>query len=470
MKDERESLILVVAAQGRELKTLTDSLQSGGFAVEAASTMKEGHALFADHQHALVLVDMTEPDAAIEMIEDLRKTEPLLPILVLSDRGQSKIVARAIECGASDCLARPFKLQKLVTRVASWIERRDGLEQPVPLDGGIREEPGLKKIIGSSDKIKNVFDNVKVVTASDIPVIIQGQTGTGKELVARAIHYRGPRRKHPFFPVNCAAIPEPLLESELFGHERGAFTGAVERRKGKFELSHRGTLFLDEIGEMPLSLQAKILRVLEDGSFRRVGGNELVRVDVRIVSATNKDLPTMVAEGSFREDLYYRLGVFPIFLPSLSERQGDIQELAEYFLQRIGVESSQPTKRLTAEALSVMRRHPWPGNVRELQNTIKRAALLSGDGDILPEHLGLRIPGATTTQGTLEGDIQGLLGNLQSGEIVGLDKIEELFIRQALKVTNGNITEASNRLGVSRSTIYRKLQEYGVAEDGSMAT
>jgi len=464
MREEQESLILVLSAHTRELHTLTEALGAGGYSVEAASTFKEAKALLADHKHALVLVDLGGTDDAIALIAELRAGDPLLPILVLADRGESKLVGQAIEEGASDCLARPFRLQKLVTTVRQWIERRKGMVQPMSLEGGIREEPGLKKIIGSSDKIKGVFESVSIVTASDVPVLILGETGTGKELVARAIHYRGPRRKHPFFPVNCAAIPAPLLESELFGHERGAFTGAVERRKGKFELAHRGTLFLDEIADMPLPLQAKILRVIEDHSFQRVGGGDLITSDVRIVSATNKNLDEEVQHGTFREDLFYRLSVFPIQLPPLRERQGDIQELTDHFLRRIAVEVAQPAKRLSAAAMEVLRRHTWPGNVRELQNTIKRAALLAAEGVIEPEHIGLRQPGGAASQGTLEGDIENLLENLQQGDIVSLDRIEELFIRQALKVTNGNITEAANRLGVSRSTIYRKLQEYGLQE------
>ena len=462
MKDEQESLVLVLSAQARELKTLTEALTSGGFSVEAATSIPEAQRLFEDHHHALVLVDLFEAAELTDIIPVLRKTDPLLPIIVLGDRAQSRLVARAIENGASDCLARPFQLQKVVGRVARWVERRDGLEQPVPLDGGLREEPGFKKIIGSSDRIKDVFDSIRIVTASDIPVLIQGETGSGKELVARAVHYRGPRRKHPFYPVNCAAIPEPLLESELFGHERGAFTGAVERRKGKFEMAHGGTLFLDEIGEMPLQLQAKILRVIEDHSFRRVGGNELITSDVRIVSATNRDLQVAVQNGEFREDLFYRLSVFPIFLPSLRERQNDIEELALYFLQRTGQESAQPAKRLSPAALNAMKAHNWPGNVRELENVIKRAALLAPGDLIEPQHLGLRKPGATAAQGTPESEVGGLLGSLQRGDIVRLERVEEIFIRQAIKITAGNITEAANRLGVSRSTIYRKLQEYGI--------
>ncbi len=464
MRKENLPLILIASSHPRELNTMSKALTSGGLRVEAATTMKEAKALFNDHNHALIIVDLAGAADGLDLITELRASDATLPILVLANRGQSKLTAEAIERGASDCMSRPFQLPKLVENAKRWVERRDDLEQPVSLEGGLREEPGFRKIVGTSERIRNVFESIRIVTGSDVPVMIEGETGTGKELVARAIHYRGPRRKHPFFPVNCAAIPETLLESELFGHERGAFTGAVERRKGKFELADHGTLFLDEIGEMPASLQAKILRVIEDRTFRRVGGTELIESDVRIISATNKDLAEEVQKGNFREDLYYRLSVFPIRLPALRERRNDIQELAEYFLQRAAQEMAQPAKRITPEALDMMRKHPWPGNVRELQNTIRRAALIAGNGPIEPAHLGLRAPGSLADSGTVEGDIEALLDSLRNGEIIGLDRIEEIFIRQALKVTNGNITEAAAQLGVSRSTIYRKLQEYGLSE------
>jgi len=383
-------------------------------------------------------------------------------VVVLADRSRTREVAQAIEKGAFDWIARPADPAKLVGLVAALLARRGMLVKPVSLDGGLREEPNFRRIVGSSQKIQNVFESIQIVTASDVPVLIQGETGTGKELVAKAIHYRGPRRKHPFFPVNCAAIPETLLESELFGHERGAFTGAVERRKGKFELANNGTLFLDEIGEMPPSTQAKILRVIEEHAFRRVGGSELIQVDVRIISATNKDLAQEVAVGRFREDLYYRLSVFPIFLPPLRERKNDIEELAYYFLRRTAAETGKVVTRISPEALEIMKAYPWPGNVRELQNTIKRAALLATEGVILPKHLGLKQAPASPEAKGLEHEIQHLLKCLQEGDIVKLDKVEEIFIRQALNVTRGNITEAANRLGISRSTIYRKFQEYGL--------
>ena len=339
----------------------------------------------------------TDTPEALATLQTLRAADPLLPVVVLADRTQTKNVARAIEKGAFDWIAKPppgskwtNEVPKLNGLVASLIARRGALVTPLSLEGGLREEPNFRKIVGSSEKIGDVFQSIEVVKASDVPVLIEGETGTGKELVAMAIHYRGPRRKCPFFPVNCAAIPETLLESELFGHERGSFTGAIDRRKGKFETANGGTLFLDEIAEMPPATQAKILRVIEDHTFQRIGGNELIQVDVRIISATNRDLRKEVAAGRFREDLFYRLSVFPIHLPPLRERKKDIEELAHYFLQKSSPETGKTVSQISPAALAVMQAYPWPGNVRELQNTIKRAALLATEGVIEPAHLSLQ--------------------------------------------------------------------------------
>jgi len=458
-----ESLVLVVAKGGQDLQELTAALTAGGFRVEAALSEEEAEVLFREHRHALALVDLRLDDGVpLRVLEKLKALDAMLPVVVMADRGRTREVAQAIEKGAFDWVARPIDSAKLVGLVATLVARRGALVRPISVEGGLREEPNFKKIIGSSDKIRNVFESINVVTGSDVPVVIQGETGTGKELVARAIHYRGPRRKAPFYPVNCAAIPETLLESELFGHERGAFTGAVERRKGKFEMANGGTLFLDEIGDMPTSTQAKILRVIEDHAFRRVGGSDLIHVDVRIISATNKILSEEVEKGTFREDLFYRLSVFPIFLPSLRERKDDVVELAQYFLERTSAEAGTPAPRLSESAVHAMRAYSWPGNVRELQNTIKRAALLASGGPIEPAHLGLHEEGERREEGGITREIESVLKDLMRGEIVPLDKVEEIFIRQTLAATNGNITEAATRLGVSRSTIYRKLQEYGV--------
>ena len=465
MSTVEQPLVLLALGDDKDRQLLGAALSGGGFRVEAATSSAEAGALFDQHQHALALLDLRSLDDALAALDALHAADKTLPVVVMAERGQSREVARAIEKGAFDWIAKPVDSAKLVALVGSLISRRVNLGTPIPLENGLREEPNFRKIVGSSEKIKNVFESIKIVTGSDVPVVILGETGTGKELVAMAIHYRGPRRKYPFFPVNCAAIPETLLESELFGHERGAFTGAVERRKGKFEMADNGTLFLDEIGEMPPTTQAKILRVIEDHTFRRVGGNELIHVDVRIISATNKDLAKEVTTGGFREDLFYRLSVFPIQLPPLRERRNDIVELALYFLQKSESETGKAGVRISDAALETMRNYSWPGNVRELQNTIKRASLLATDGLIEPVHLRLRDLGTpAAAAGGIEQQIETVLGSLQRGEIVPLDKIEEIFIRQALNITDGNITEAANRLGVSRSTIYRKLQEYGLVK------
>jgi len=465
MSQQEKPLVLLVSEDGGELKSLASVLVADGYRLEQAGSSSEACTLFREHAHSFALVDLRDPAEALKAIEALRAADKSLPMVALAERAQTKDVARAIEKGANDWVPKPADAEKLLPLVRSLISRRAELGKPVSLEGGLREEPNFRKIVGSSEKIRNVFESIKIVTGSDVPVLIQGETGTGKELVAMAVHYRGPRRGHPFFPVNCAAIPETLLESELFGHERGAFTGAVERRKGKFEMADGGTLFLDEIAEMPPATQAKILRVIEDHSFRRVGGNDLIHVDVRIVSASNKDVKKEVEAGRFREDLYYRLSVFPIYLPALRERRNDIVELATYFLQKAATETGTSPKTLSEAAIKAMLEHPWPGNVRELQNTLKRAALLAAEGAIEPSHLGLwqaQAP-AVGSPAAMEQEVGRLLTDLQKGQIVPLSKVEEVLIRQALNITEGNITEAANRLGVSRSTIYRKLQEYGIS-------
>jgi len=329
--------------------------------------------------------------------------------------------------------------------------------RPVSLEGGLREEPGFKKIVGSSERIQDLFRSIETVTASDVPVLILGETGTGKELVAAAIHYRGPRRRQPFFAVNCAAIPETLLESELFGHERGAFTSAVQQHKGKIEAANGGTLFLDEIIEMPTATQAKLLRVVEGQVLQRVGGNENIHVDVRLIAATNKDVKEEVKAGRFREDLFYRLGVFPIQLPPLRARKNDIPELAQYFLERAAAEMNRPVSTLADSALRAMMEYDWPGNVRELQNCIRRAVLLAHGRQIEIEHLGLDNLLAGVAAGAVEDEVETIVRSLREGRLIPLQRVEDTLIRLGLNATKGNISEAADKLGISRSTIYRRL-------------
>jgi len=329
---------------------------------------------------------------------------------------------------------------------------------------GLREEPELWKIIGSSKEIKKVIKGIQTVLESDVPVVIQGETGTGKELVAKAIHYRGPRRKHTFCAINCAAIPENLLESELMGHEKGAFTGAVQQHLGKLERSNMGTLFLDEITEMPQVMQTKILRVIEEQIFERVGGSKPIKTDVRFISACNKDILSEVSSKNFREDLYYRINVFKIYIPPLRERITDIPELVDVFVKRYGALSGKKINKLDPSSMDKLTSYSWPGNIRQLQNSIRRAILVTTNDTLLPEHFDFPDLGENDLRmvGSLESGLSTLEAALRRGEVLPLSEVEEIFIRRALNATNGNISAAAEKLGVGRSTVYRKMQELGI--------
>ena len=411
-----------------------------------------------------MLLSLELPDIdGLAVLEKIRQADPAVPVVVMAAPESSDQITQAIRAGALNWIAKPLEEEKLRSAADSALLRRGTPPESSPLEGGLREEPGLKKIIGSSEEIRDVFKNIEIVLHADVPVLIQGETGTGKELVAKAIHWRGPRRRHSFSPVNCAAIPENLLESELFGHERGAFTGATEMRKGRFEIADKGTIFLDEIGEMSPQLQAKFLRVLEDGSFQRVGSNNMTHVDVRTISATNKNLAEEVESGRFRQDLYYRLAVFPIRLPSLRDRVRDIPELADYFLERYGKLRDRQVDTIAPETMERLCGYDWPGNVRQLQNCIRRAALVAADNELRPEHLDLPTQdGDNVSASELQDDVSSLMTRLKQNQVVPLQEVEAILIRQAMNVTDGNITEAADKLGISRSTIYRKLQDYGI--------
>jgi DNA-binding NtrC family response regulator len=329
---------------------------------------------------------------------------------------------------------------------------------------GLREEPELWKIIGRSKEIKEVIKGIQTVLDSDVPVVIQGETGTGKELVAKAIHYRGPRRKHIFCAINCAAIPESLLESELMGHEKGAFTGAIQQHVGKLERSDMGTLFLDEITEMPQLMQTKILRVIEEQVFERVGGSKPIKTNVRIISACNKDMLSEVNSKNFREDLYYRINVFKIYIPPLRERISDIQELVDVFVKRYGALSGKKINKLDNSAMDKLTSYSWPGNIRQLQNSIRRAILITTNDTLLPEHFDFPDLGENDLRmvESLESGLSNLEAALRRGDVLPLSEVEEIFIRRALNATNGNISAAAAKLGVGRSTVYRKMQELGI--------
>jgi DNA-binding NtrC family response regulator len=370
---------------------------------------------------------------------------------MLTAYGNVETAVEAMKRGAYDFLAKPVNLDRLellLTRALA--ERQLGVENQ-RLRAQLDSKYGFANIIGTSPAMQAVFDTIRHVAPTKATVLIQGESGTGKELVARALHQASPRREGPFVPVHCAALAPTLLESELFGHEKGAFTGAVERRRGRFEMADGGTLFLDEIGEIEPSLQVKILRVLEERAFERVGGSETVTVNVRLVAATNKDLRQLVADGKFREDLFYRLFVVNLTLPPLRERDGDIVLLTQHYLKTLAAENGKSVPTLTAEAMDALTAYSWPGNVRELRNVIERMVVLNSTGK-----LNLDDVPATVRQGAHDSGRDAT----RAGRV--LRDAERQLIEDALRQHRGNRTKAAQHLGISRRTLHRKLNEFGL--------
>ena len=359
--------------------------------------------------------------------------------------------------GAFDYFTKPVDHQRLEKSIQNALKNFELQRRVENLLSHLQKEYSFENIITSDEKMQKVFALVHRVLNKDINVLLQGESGTGKELIAKAIHYNSARKEKPFVVVNCASIPRELLESELFGHEKGAFTGAINRKTGKFEVADGGTIFLDEIGELEMSLQAKLLRVIQEKEFERVGGNEVIKVDVRIISATNRNLYEMVKNNEFREDLYYRLNSFPITVPPLRERRGDIVLLVNYFIKKFNEKLGMNVTGVTKRAMKYLYDYAWPGNVRELENTIERAMILSDGNKIneetLPEHI---------KRGTKQGEIANATLFDSSSPIIPFEKLKEQAIRHALKVTNGNIQEASQKLEIGRATLYRLIEKYKI--------
>jgi DNA-binding NtrC family response regulator len=464
--------ILLVHPAREAAEILAGNLRSHGFGVTIAEDDGSALQLVRRSHFDLVLLELARGIPwALSAIPKLREawrshppsSEPSLEdelvILVMSAPEDSAMICQAVKAGAVDWVSKPVNIEKLVAMISSLISRRGLLVQPTSMETGLREEPGFVKIIGFSSTIKDVFESIKLVMASDVPVLLLGETGTGKELVAKAIHYRGARRRFPFVTVNCAAIPDSLVESELFGHEGGAFTGAERQRIGRFEEAHMGTIFLDEICEMPSHVQAKMLRAIEEKCFERLGGSEKIRVDVRVISATNRDIQKEVRTGALRGDLYYRLAVFPIRLPALRERKSDIPELANYFLERAMARAGRRSLSISGEAMNRLMHYRWPGNVRQLQNCIGRAVLTAKEDVIRATDIefGEAEPGEEPL--TPSADINYLISTLQRGEIIPLEAVERILIEHAMHKANRHVSEAADLLGISRSTIYRKCPE-----------
>lgn len=408
---------------------------------------------------SLVLLDIMLPDInGVDLLTEIKKVNSNLPVILLSAQGSIEVALKSLKEGAYDYFPKPLDYRRLEPVIKNAISNYDLIQELERLKHDLEEEYKFDNIITSDKKMHEIFSMVSKVLNNDITVLVNGESGTGKELIARAIHYNGMRKDKPFVVVNCASIPRELLESELFGHEKGSFTGAYQKKIGKFEYAQGGTLFLDEISEMDVSLQAKILRLVQEKEFERVGGNEIIKSDVRIISATNKDLKECVDNGEFREDLYYRLNSFPLLLPPLRERRRDIILLVNYFVDKFNKKFGKDVKGFNKKALKQMYDYEWPGNVRELENTVERCMVLT-DSELIEENV--LPPQLLSSNGSGSIKLNGPLFSEES-PIIPFEKLKEEAIRHALKVTNGNIVEAAKKLNVGRATIYRIIDKYNI--------
>jgi two-component system response regulator HydG len=395
----------------------------------------------------------------LEVLKRVKKMKPAIPVMIITAYGSIDLAVQAMQLGAVEFITKPFshgefrvKIEKIFQNIDQKNELNRLTDENVYLRTELEGQFNFGEIIGESAKMKRLYSTISKVSRTDSSVIIYGESGTGKELVARAIHKGSDRRSNPFIRVNCGALAEGVLESELFGHEKGAFTGAIKRKRGRFELADSGTIFLDEIGDLPPSTQVKLLRVLQEKEFERVGGEQTLTVNVRVIAATNRDLEKLVADKKFREDLYYRLHIIPIYLPPLRERSDDIPTLADHFLQKIGREIGQPDLKLDKAAVDMLCRYHWPGNVRELENVLERSAVLAEGETITLSDLPL-----------LLSDRRHINTEYDSLDLNDtLARVEKNAIESALKKSNGNKTRAAKLLGIKTSALYYKLEKYGL--------
>jgi nitrogen regulation protein NR(I) len=453
--------------------------------VEGTDSGEDGLRAIAELKPDVVITDVRMGGmTGLETLRHIRSRDAKLPVIMMTAYGTTQTAIEAMKLGAFDYLLKPFDVPKLKEIVGKALEASRAMKQVVSYEPLLESEDYDIGIVGRSAPMQEVFKLIGQLASSNATALITGESGTGKELVARAIYSHSLRGDKPFLAINCAAIPENLLESELFGHEKGAFTGANTQRVGKFEQCNGGTIFLDEIGDMTLPTQTKILRVLQNGTFERVGGNEPVKVDVRVIAATNKPLEEAVAEKEFREDLFYRLNVVRLRLPPLRERADDISLLVNYFLRKFAKEIGRPVTSIQSEALAALRSHGWPGNVRELENVIQRAFVVSKGDALLLSDLPAEVvsgarpaPGAATTDSTsvpaapatVGADIESLARELfrharQDSELAVLPAVERELIICALRETGGNQVQAAKLLGITRATLRKRVEKFDIKQ------
>jgi DNA-binding NtrC family response regulator len=458
--------ILLVEDKDSLRTMLRHALEAQGHTVVEARDQPEAEAALQASHPAIVLSDLRLPEGdGFGVLRAAKDFEPELPVIVMTAYGSIQDAVAAMKEGALDFLAKPVDPDVLLLMVERALVQRRLTTENILLKEELAQRRGAPQIVGDDPKLKAVSVSLHRAAATDTTVLIEGESGTGKELFARALHMLSPRADGPFVAINCAAIPETLLETELFGYEKGAFTGAANRKLGKFELAHRGTLFLDEIGDLPLPLQAKILRALEEKRFERVGGTSPLQVDVRVVAATNRNLKAAVAARQYREDLYFRLSVFPITIPPLRERASDIATLARYFIEKYCRDLNKKPLILAPAAEEELQTYPWPGNVRELQNCIERSVILTEGETIHPRHLNLSFRGAAAqlaTEETSPWDKIDLSGTLAEASRRVNVEVERRKIERALKDAAGNRARAADMLQVNFKVLTSKLREYGL--------
>jgi len=436
--------VMVVDNEQEMVKLIQRHLEGEGFAVTPAHSGAEALTALARDEYDVVVTDLVMDEVdGLAVLREAQRLQPRARVIVMTAFASLETAIAALRQGAYDYLSKPFKMAEVSVAVRRALEDQRLREENRRLREEVGRQYAVTNLLGRSRAMQTVFDQIAAVAGSEATVLLMGESGSGKELAARAIHWNGPRRARPFIAVNCAAIPDTLLESELFGHERGAFTGAERRRRGLFAEASGGTLFLDEIADMSLALQAKLLRALQDKTVRPVGGNEETQLDVRVISATNRDLASRVSGRTFREDLYYRLAVIPIRLPSLRERRDDIPLLAQHFLQRAAARLGKSALRFSDEAMDWLVEQPWPGNVRQLENVVERAATLTKETTILPADL------------TTDFGMQGATGDRARPT---LGEIEKQYIDRVLAETKGDKNAAARILGVSVRTLQRMFR------------
>jgi two-component system response regulator AtoC len=443
---KNKAKILIVDDEAIIRDSLREWLNDAGYEVLTAENGAQALKAIEGEEPRIVIADLVMPGMdGIELMKRAKQVSPDIEVIITTAYGSIPTAITAIREGAYDYIQKPFCPERTEMLIEKLVEHQRLIEENLSLHQKLEERYRFENIIAKSPRMQQVIEAIKVVATSNATVLITGETGTGKELVARAIHSQSQRRGKPFVAVSCAALPESLLESELFGHEKGSFTGAYAQKKGKFEFADRGTLFLDEIGEMSANIQVHLLRVLEEKEFSRVGGNEPTKVDVRVISATNREIKEAVTKRQFREDLYYRLNVVNIELPPLRERREDIPLLAQIFLKKFALENNKEVSGFSAEATDFLLRYDWPGNVRELENAIERAVILAQKPVIGIDDL---------PQQTLVAHSITLEKNLR--------QVEKNHIMNVLAQTRGNYTEAAKALGISRMTLYNKAKAYGL--------